>query len=91
MTGNTVDLDALAIRDVLNKSLEKFDELRIPRLHKIYERSQRMSGMKNDMGFVGEMLMYAAIWMMSKIGGGGQEEVFGYDLPGDVERIIKEG
>ena len=91
MTGNIVDLDAHAIRRSITQTLQKFDELRIPRLHKIYERSQRMSGMKNDTGFVGEMLMYAAIWMMSKIGGGGQEEVFGYDLPGDVERVVIEG
>ena len=47
----------------VSRALKKFDELRIPRLKKIYVRSQRMSGMKRDLGWVGEMCMYGAIWV----------------------------
>ena len=72
-------------------ALEKFDRLRLPRLRKIYDRSQKMSGMKSDMGFVTEMMMYAAIKVMMLLHDGYQEELVGYELPAAVERIVKDG
>ena len=77
-------------RRAIKQALSKFDALRLPRLHKIYARSQKMSGMKSDMGFVTEMMMYAAIWVMMKLHDGLQEELLGYDLPAEVERIIED-
>ncbi len=70
------------------QALQKFDKLRLPRLRKIYERSQKMSGMKSDMGFLTEMMMYAAIKVMMLLHDGYQDELIGYDLPADVERVV---
>jgi 2-polyprenyl-6-methoxyphenol hydroxylase-like FAD-dependent oxidoreductase len=78
----------------LTRALASFQEIRMPRLHKIYVQSQKMSRMKADMNVVEEYLMYLFIWMISwrivvwLTSGGLQKynnELMGYDLPSEVE------
>ena len=75
---NATPVTPASTAKAISLALKSFDTLRIPRLHKIYVHSQRMSGMKADMGFVAEGCMYAAIWIVSKLGmGPGWEGVGG--------------
>lgn len=78
-------------REAVAIALRKFDKLRLPRLREIYIASERMSGMKADMNVIAELSMYAAIWLMTRIGrvaGGGEaEKVWGYDLVGEVNGV----
>lgn len=57
--------DATAV--ALAAALKHYEALRMPRVHAIYERSQRMSRMKGDMGVVLEWTMYLMIYVMSKL------------------------
>ncbi|KAK5056241.1 hypothetical protein LTR84_012794 [Exophiala bonariae] len=50
----------------LANALEQYEALRMPRVHAIYERSQRMSRMKMEMGVLMEWTMYLMIYVMSK-------------------------
>lgn len=50
----------------IEKASKEYVELRRPRLHEIYVRTQQMSRMKGDQGFLMEMIMSAAIYVMSK-------------------------
>jgi 2-polyprenyl-6-methoxyphenol hydroxylase-like FAD-dependent oxidoreductase len=50
----------------VEKASQEYVELRKPRLHEIYVRTQKMSKMKGDQGFLMEMLMSAAIYAMSE-------------------------
>jgi len=52
----------------IGKALDKFVQLRKPRLHSIYLRSQMMSNLKTDRGFIMEIFTYAMIKSMSKSG-----------------------
>lgn len=58
--------DGNAVFAATQTSLTKFVQLRKPRLHKIYVQSQRMAGMKKEMGFVQEMVTYGFIKLMRK-------------------------
>ena len=50
----------------IEKASKEYVALRRPRLHEIYVRSQQMSRMKGDQGFLMEMITSAAIYAMSK-------------------------
>ncbi|KIY00738.1 uncharacterized protein Z520_03403 [Fonsecaea multimorphosa CBS 102226] len=61
----------------LLQALTAFETLRMPRVHAIHARSQRMSRMKADMGVLAEWAMYAAIWAGMRFlrpGGDGEGE-----------------
>ncbi|KAK5936783.1 hypothetical protein PMZ80_010902 [Knufia obscura] len=75
----------------IGKALSAYVSFRKPRVAMIYKQSQRMSGRKMDMGVLMEYVMYAAIWIGTKMGGWGRynEALFGYDLPGEVERVLR--
>lgn len=56
-----------ALATALAKALKQYETLRMPRLHAIYERSQKMSRMKGDMGFLMEWTMYLMIYLMCEL------------------------
>jgi 2-polyprenyl-6-methoxyphenol hydroxylase-like FAD-dependent oxidoreductase len=83
------------------RALAAYHAFRAPRVHQIYVRSQKMAGLKSDMNVVMEYTMYFFIWMMtwrwlswwlSRLGFSDlerhNEELFGYDLPGEVETFL---
>lgn len=74
-----------------SQALDKFVELRKPRLAKIYEQSQKFGRMKADMNMVQEFIMYFFIWLSTKLGGLKKynEELFDYDLPAEVKRAVR--
>lgn len=61
------DAVAVAVPVALAAALKHYEALRMPRVHAIYERSQRMSRMKGDMGVVLEWTMYLMIYIMSML------------------------
>ncbi|KAK5948896.1 hypothetical protein OHC33_010147 [Knufia fluminis] len=88
----TRDLNAAEVQTpATQKALSAYVSFRKPRVAMIYKQSQRMSGRKMDMGVLMEYVMYAAIWIGTKMGGWGRynEALFGYDLPGEVERVLR--
>lgn len=78
--------DQQAIKSALNT----FTSLRKPRLAKIYVQSQKFGKMKSDMNVVQEFSMYFFVWLGARIGMWKRynDELFEYDLPGEVERIF---
>ena len=80
----------LSERSAVAQALSKFEQLRKPRVKMIWEKSQRMSKMKADIGFVQEILMYFLIWLMSKFQAGDNEKVVSYDLPKEVGKLVQD-
>ena len=85
----------------LARALESYQTIRTPRVHKIHAHSQKMSNLKSDMNMVMEYTVYFMIWMMTlrwlnwvlnRLGISDMEryndELFGYDLPREVERFL---
>lgn len=70
------------------KALATFETIRKPRVHTIYEYSQRMSQMKSDMSFVMEWIMYFMIWVMSSSNQSYNDDLLEYDLPSVVRETI---
>ncbi|OAP60114.1 hypothetical protein AYL99_05116 [Fonsecaea erecta] len=54
----------------LTQALRAYETLRMPRVHAIHVRAQRMSRMKADMGLLAEWAMYLAIYVGTWFGGG---------------------
>ncbi|KIW48861.1 uncharacterized protein PV06_01422 [Exophiala oligosperma] len=77
----------------IEKALVMFETVRKPRVHAIYEYSQRMSRMKTDMGFVMEWIMYFMIWVTSFLNQSQSynDELLEYDLPKVVRESIESG
>ena len=50
----------------VEKASKEYVQMRIPRLHEIYVKTQKMSKMKGNQGFLMEMVTYAAIYAMSE-------------------------
>lgn len=50
----------------VEKASQEYVRMRKPRLHEIYVRTQKMSKMKGDLGFLMEMVTYAVIYAMSE-------------------------
>ncbi|KIW19508.1 hypothetical protein PV08_00080 [Exophiala spinifera] len=65
----------------VEKALVTFETIRKPRVHTIYDYSQRMSRMKSDMGFVME-------WIMSSFNRSYNDVLIEYDLPSVVRETI---
>ncbi|RMZ83362.1 hypothetical protein DV737_g1652, partial [Chaetothyriales sp. CBS 132003] len=90
-TRETRDQDQEFQQAALSTALGQYESLRMPRVHTIYERSQKIGGMKADMGFLTEMFMYASIRIGSLFNDRYNEELVQYNLPRHVAEIIKEG
>lgn len=91
-TATALGLRATATGAV-DRALSAFIAFRKPRIARIYKQSQKMSGRKTDMGLVMEHVVYFAIWAGAKMGAWEEynRELFGYDLPGEVETAVRRG
>ena len=49
------------------KATKQYCSLRMPRVGKVHKKAQEVVAMKQDMGFVQEMIMYFFIWVISKL------------------------
>ncbi|RMZ92708.1 hypothetical protein DV736_g2, partial [Chaetothyriales sp. CBS 134916] len=87
----TQDQDQKFQQVAMSTALEQYETLRMPRVHAIYERSQKIGGMKADMGFLAEMFMYVAIKIGSLFNDKYNEKLVQYNLQSHVAEIIKEG
>lgn len=74
----------------LSAALAAYEGMRMPRVHAIYVRSQKMGQMKGDMSFLAEWFMYLIIYAMSWFHDTYNEELLFYDLPAEVDRVIRE-
>lgn len=74
-------------------ALKVYEKIRMPRVKEIYDRSQRMSRMKDDMGVVAEYMMYAFIKLMTLLGpllrDDSMEKLLTYDLPKEVGMALE--
>ncbi|KAK5704001.1 hypothetical protein LTR97_003014 [Elasticomyces elasticus] len=72
---------------------KQYSDLRMPRLAKVHKKAQQLGSMKQDMGVVQEMVMYAFVWALAKCGWGKSynEYVFRYDVGTEVEHAINTG
>lgn len=73
----------------VQEACAKYEQVRMPRVKEIYDRSQRMSRMKGDMSWIEEMLMYAVVRVMGMLHDGFNERLVGYDLPAEVEKALQ--
>ena len=53
-----------SLAEALLAAAENYQTLRMPRVKRIRDRSQKMSRMKENMGFIQEMLMYLFVWLI---------------------------
>lgn len=76
----------------LEKALDKYIQLRKPRLAMIYTQSQKMSRRKMDLNVLEEWLMYIILWVAVKLQTWKKynDELFNYDLPAEVGKIVRE-
>ncbi|KAK5684001.1 hypothetical protein LTS10_003865 [Elasticomyces elasticus] len=72
---------------------KQYSDLRMPRLAKVHKKAQQLGSMKQDMGVVLEMVMYAFVWALAKCGWGKSynEYVFRHDVGTEVEHAISTG
>lgn len=54
-------------KDTIDAALKVYQEIRGPKVAVIKKRSEQMGDMKKDKGWFGEMVMYAAMYVMSMI------------------------
>jgi 2-polyprenyl-6-methoxyphenol hydroxylase-like FAD-dependent oxidoreductase len=78
--------------DGLLKAARQYSDLRRPRLDMVFKKAQQLAGMKQDMGFIQEMLMYFFVWLFSyfKIMETYQRKLNEYDVPTEVAKAIKQ-
>ncbi|KAI0481412.1 FAD/NAD(P)-binding domain-containing protein [Xylaria cf. heliscus] len=89
---------ALLLRHYLQEGLEvglvkaakQYSNIRRPRLDMVFKKAQQLAGMKQDMGFVQEMLMYFFVWLFSrlKLTENYQRKLNSYDVPVEVLKAI---
>ncbi|PWY69340.1 FAD/NAD(P)-binding domain-containing protein [Aspergillus eucalypticola CBS 122712] len=73
---------------------KRYVEMRMPRVKRILDTARGMQNSKRDMGGWGEWVMYWVMWVMGFFPGlvaRQQQEVFDYDLPAEVERVLDRG
>ncbi|KAF7195926.1 FAD-dependent monooxygenase janM [Pseudocercospora fuligena] len=88
---------ALLLRHHLQEDLEhghliatrQYSELRRPRLEGVFGKAQQLAGMKQDMGFFQEMLMYFFVWLFARfrVMESYQQKLNEYDVPEEVAKI----
>ncbi|KAI0530314.1 FAD/NAD(P)-binding domain-containing protein [Xylaria digitata] len=73
------------------KASKKYSDLRRPRLDMVFKKAQQLSGMKQDMNVVQEMLMYFFIWLFSllRVTEGYERKLNAYDVPTEVLVAIR--
>lgn len=57
---------SLGTEAIVQRALRQYSEIRKPRLAMVHKKAQELAGMKQDMSFVEEMLMYFFIWLFCK-------------------------
>ncbi|PYH68539.1 FAD-dependent oxidoreductase [Aspergillus vadensis CBS 113365] len=78
----------------IQMACKRYVEMRMPRVKRILDTARGMQNSKRDMGGWGEWVMYWVMWVMGFFPGlvaRQQQEVFGYDLPAEVERVLDQG
>ena len=72
---------------------KQYSQLRRPRLEGVFKKSQQLAGMKQDMGFFQEMLMYLFVWLFArfKVMERYQQKLSEYDVPEEVAKITSQG
>lgn len=80
-------------KQAIGTALNKYVQLRKPRLAKIYTQSQIMSRRKMDLNIVEEWVMYLILWISVKLQTWKKynDELFEYDLPTEVKKIVRTG
>ncbi|KAI1828325.1 FAD/NAD(P)-binding domain-containing protein [Xylaria intraflava] len=79
-------------KDGLVHAMEQYSELRRPRLDMVFKKAQQLAGMKQDMGFVQEMIMYFFIWLFSrlKVMEGYNRRLNAYNVPTEVSKATRQ-
>ncbi|OJZ82863.1 hypothetical protein ASPFODRAFT_700684 [Aspergillus luchuensis CBS 106.47] len=78
----------------IQMACKRYVEMRMPRVKRILDTARGMQNSKRDMGGWGEWVMYWVMWVMGFFPGlvaRQQQEVFDYDLPAEVERVLDRG
>ena len=85
--------NAVSVSVTVEQAILSFEKARMPRVKDIYDRSQRMSRMKGEMGIVMEMTMYAMFKLIGMIGrllpNSSMEQLLAYDLPREVQKVLE--
>ncbi|KAI0816480.1 FAD/NAD(P)-binding domain-containing protein [Xylaria sp. FL0064] len=73
------------------KASKKYSDLRRPRLDMVFKKAQELAGMKQDMGFLQEMLMYFFVWLFSRlrVTEAYERKLSAYDVPTEVLKVIR--
>ncbi|KAI1743478.1 FAD/NAD(P)-binding domain-containing protein [Xylaria scruposa] len=76
----------------LAKAAKKYSDIRRPRLDMVFRKAQQLSGMKQDMNVVQEMLMYFFVWLFSclKVTENYERRLNEYDVPTEVFKAISQ-
>ena len=76
--------------EAVETTLDRFEQLRKPRVEAILDDALRMQGHKRDLRWWEEMLMYAVLWIVIRVSGGKQEAwKFDCDVKEAVERSLQ--
>ncbi|RAK87210.1 FAD/NAD(P)-binding domain-containing protein [Aspergillus costaricaensis CBS 115574] len=78
----------------IQMACKRYVEMRMPRVKRILDTARGMQNSKRDMGGWGEWVMYWVMWVLGFFPGlvaRQQQEVFDYDLPAEVERVLDQG
>ncbi|PYI09321.1 putative extracellular salicylate hydroxylase/monooxygenase [Aspergillus sclerotiicarbonarius CBS 121057] len=81
-------------KEALKLATKKYTDFREPRVREILDRAQTIQNTKRDVGVFWEWVMYLGMWVVGFFPawvGRWQRRVFDYDLPGEVERVLREG
>jgi 2-polyprenyl-6-methoxyphenol hydroxylase-like FAD-dependent oxidoreductase len=81
-------------RRAVSQALEKYVQIRKPRLHVLYEQSRKTAQTAvPDLGLPIEVLIFTTLWFMVKFQTWKSLNTYllGYDVPAEVEKAIAEG
>ncbi|KAI0426481.1 FAD/NAD(P)-binding domain-containing protein [Xylaria sp. FL1042] len=75
-----------------DKASKNYSDLRRPRLDMVFKKAQELAGMKQDMGFIEEMLMYFFVWLFSRlrVTEAYERKLNTYDVPTEVLKVIRQ-
>ncbi|KAI1432313.1 FAD/NAD(P)-binding domain-containing protein [Xylaria sp. CBS 124048] len=76
-------------QDGLVNAARQYSDMRRPRLDMVFKKAQQLAGMKQDMGFIQEMLTYFFVWLTSyfKVMENYNRRLNAYDVPKEVSRV----
>ncbi|PWY75369.1 putative extracellular salicylate hydroxylase/monooxygenase [Aspergillus heteromorphus CBS 117.55] len=87
-------LDRATEKLALKAAAKQYMDLRRPRVQAILERAKAMQNTKRDMSFVQEYVMYLLLWLIGWfpiLFSRQQRQVYDYDLPAEVNRVLARG